>query len=160
MKIKLSPTTAYKVAEVELVYKSKTDIRKRPQITGAHDAYKLFISQWDKNKIELQEQFKVMLLSRGKRVLGIYQASTGGIQSTVADVSLVFATVLKARASSIILAHNHPSGELDPSECDRVLTRQLIKAGRLLSITVLDHLIVTRYDYYSFAQSELKLWSG
>lgn len=96
-----------------------------------------------------------MRLNSGNRVLGIYEASTGGIRATVADVGLVFAAAQKSRASSVICAHNHTSGVLIPSDCDLILTRQLVKAGNLLAISVLDHLIVTRHDYYSFAQNNL-----
>lgn len=153
MRSKLLPSPAYEVAEIELVYKTNVNVNRRPTICGSKSAYQIFLKEWDKNKIELQEQFKVMLLSRNKRVLGIYEASTGGMHATITETSLIFATAIKGRASSIILAHNHPSGETKPSESDILTTHNLRKAGHLLSITVLDHIIVTKYGYFSFADN-------
>lgn len=84
-------------------------------------------------------------------MLGIFLASTGGLAGTVCDPKVVFQAALKANASSIILAHNHPSGELIPSEADRQLTRKLVQAGELLDIKVCDHLILTEEGYCSMA---------
>ena len=101
------------------------------------------------------EQFKIMLLNRANKILGIFTVSTGGVAGTVADPKVLFAAALKGNASSIILAHNHPSGNLKPSEADRQLTNKLSQAGKLLDISVLDHLIITADEYFSFADEGL-----
>lgn len=97
------------------------------------------------------EQFKVLLLNTANKVLGISDISTGGVSSTVADPRIVFTTALKANASKIILAHNHPSGNLRPSQSDTDLTIKMKEAGRFLDIMVLDHLIITNEGYYSIS---------
>lgn len=96
-----------------------------------------------------------MLTNRANKVLGIVEISTGGIAGTVADPKLIFAAALKCAASGIILAHNHLSGNLNPSQADKDLTRRLIQAGKLLEISVLDHLILTTEKYFSFADEGL-----
>ena len=139
------------VAEIQLSYHPKVKPSQRPSVTSSREVYQLFYDNWDADRIELQEQFKVMLLNRGNRVLGIVDISTGGIAGTLADPKLIFATALKAGASSIILAHNHPSGQLTPSQADRTLTKKLTDGGKLLDISVLDHVILTADSYFSFA---------
>ena len=96
-----------------------------------------------------------MLLNRANRVLGIIEISTGGISGTVADPKLVFTAALKSAASSIVLAHNHPSGNLSPSQADINLTRKLKSAGESLDIAVVDHIILTSESYFSFADEGL-----
>ncbi len=103
------------------------------------------------SKIEFVEQFKIILLNRANKVLGIYEVSTGGVSGTVADPKLIFAAAIKTCSSGIILAHSHPSGNLQPSQADIALTRKIKEGGRLLEIPVLDHIIVTSEGYYSFA---------
>ena len=87
------------------------------------ECYELLKLTWDENKIEFVEQFKVILMNRAQRVLGIYELSTGGVTGTVADPKLVFTAALKANACNIILSHNHPSGNLKPSRADEGLTK-------------------------------------
>jgi DNA repair protein RadC len=95
----------FQVAEVELIYKSKVKPSDRPQIKSSKDAYEILIQTWDDNRIDLVEQFKVILMNRKSRVLGIYEVSTGGINGTLVDTRLVFAAALKAGACAIILSH-------------------------------------------------------
>lgn len=145
----------YKVAEVELSYKSKVRASDRPQITSSKDAYEILLKAWDENKIEFVEQFKVLFLNRANKVLGIYDVSSGGITGTVADPRVIFASALKANCCGIIISHNHPSGNLKPSRQDEDLTQKIKQAGQLLDINLLDHLIVTNEAYYSFADEGL-----
>ncbi len=140
----------FEVAEVELVYKSKVKASERLQITSSKSAYDVLLKAWDENKIEFVEQFKVLLLNRANKVLGIYEVSTGGISGTVADPRLIFVAALKANACSLIISHNHPSGSLNPSRQDEELTAKIKQAGEFLDIKLLDHLIVTPEAYYSF----------
>jgi len=141
----------YQVSEITLHYQSKVKASLRPKITNAEEAYRILHLYWDKNKLELLEEFKVMLLNRANKVLGIVNISSGGISGTVADPKLIFATALKTGCSAIILAHNHPSGNLKPSEADIKLTRKLKEAGKFLDLPVLDHIIITAEAFYSFA---------
>jgi DNA repair protein RadC len=143
------------VAEVQLSYRPQVPSRQRPKITKAKDAYDLLLSVWDMDTIELSESFLVLLLNRANHVLGCLRISQGGITGTVVDVRIVFGAALKAAACGLILAHNHPSGNLNPSMSDRELTRKMVDAGKLLDINVLDHLIVTQSGYYSFADEGL-----
>ena len=142
-----------KVAQVELIYRNKVKASERPVITSSKDAYGLFLATWDMNKIELVESFKVMLLDRRVSCLGISEISTGAVNFCLADAKIIFATALKARASNLILVHNHPSGHTTPSQPDIILTKKLKQAGELLDINVYDHLIITPQEYYSFADN-------
>lgn len=142
--------TLSKVAEIQLVYKHNCKASQRPQITCSKDAYHILAQSWDENKIDFVEQAKVVLLSRANKVLGICEISTGGVSGTVVDPKLVFAAALKANASALILAHNHPSRNMKPSEQDKKLTSKMEEAGNFLEINVMDHLIMTGEGYYSF----------
>jgi len=143
------------VAEVELVYRNKVLPSDRPKVTRSKDAYDCFIATWNFDKIEYIEQFKVMLLNRSGRVLGIIEMSSGGVSGTVVDLKVIFAAALKGNACSIILAHNHPSGDLTPSQQDIEMTRRVKRAGEILDISVNDHLIITAVGYYCFADQGL-----
>jgi len=143
------------VSEVELVYRNKVKPSERLSVKSTKDCYELLRLTWDENKIEFVEQFKVVLLNRSQRVLGIYNLSTGGVRGTVADPKLVFIAALKANACNIILSHNHPSGNLKPSREDEELTRKIVTAGMYLDIKVIDHIIITSEGYYSFADEGL-----
>lgn len=140
----------YNISEVELVYKSRIKASERPSVSCSQDAYNILLGQWDNNKLCLVEQFKVLLLNNANKVLGISDISTGGISSTVADPRIVFATALKANACKILLAHNHPSGNLQPSQADKDLTVKMKECGRFLDVQLLDHIIITDEGYYSF----------
>ncbi|HUH19374.1 JAB domain-containing protein [Albibacterium sp.] len=141
----------YQVSEINLSYRPKFKASERPKITSSKDAYDILYNNWDLDKIELLEQFKILLLNRANKVIGIFQVSSGGVAGTVADPKLIFSTALKACASSIILSHNHPSGNLQPSPQDIELTKKIKTGGSYLDIMVLDHVIITPDRYYSFA---------
>ena len=140
-----------RVAEVELVYKTKVKASERPKISSVSDSYKLLKELWNENTIEMQEEFKVLLLNRGNKVIGVYEASAGGITGTVADPRLILAAAIKSLSVSIILSHNHPSGNLKPSRADEELTQKIKAAASYHDIKVIDHIIITREGYYSFA---------
>lgn len=149
-------TTAWqKVAEVELVYRSNVKASERPVIKSSKDAADLLMHLWNENKIDLVEQFKVLLLNRANRVLGVVDISSGGITGTVADPRLIFVAALKANAVGIIISHNHPSCNLKPSRADEELTQKIKNAGKFLDIFLLDHIIVSSEGYYSFADEGL-----
>ena len=138
-----------KISEIKVSYKST----KLPSITigRSYDAFELLKQTWNSKTIELFEEFKIILLNRANNVLGIYNVSSGGVSGTIADARLIFSVALKTVASGIILAHNHPSGKLKPSQADLKLTKTLVEAGKLLQIEVLDHIILTSTGYCSLA---------
>lgn len=99
------------------------------------------------------EEFWIICLNRNNRFISKHKISSGGIAGTVADGKIIFHIALKELASAIILCHNHPSGNLQPSEQDVRLTRNIIEAGKMLDIAVFDHLIIAHNQYYSFASN-------
>lgn len=144
-----------RVAEVELVYKTKVKASERPMVKGSKDIYNILRQVWDENKIEMLEEFKVIFLNRANRVIGVYDASSGGITGTIADPRLILAAAIKSLAVSIILSHNHPSGNLKPSKADEELTQKIRTAAAYHDIRVIDHIIITTESYYSFADEGL-----
>jgi len=146
----ISKVSLWKLAEIELTYKSNYKASLRPKISGSHDAYQILVSSWEDTKIEFVEQFKILLLNRANRVLGYMNISSGSSTGTIADPKLIFAAAIKANACGIILSHNHPSGNLVPSQADIDLTRKIREGGKILEIQILDHVILTSEGYYSF----------
>ena len=141
------------VAALELGRRRKElDGREKTKVTGSKDAYDLI-------KADLldisHEEFWILLLNRANRVIKKAQVSQGGVAGTVADPKIIFKLALDELASGIILAHNHPSGNLTASQADLDLTKKLKDAGKLLDIQVLDHLIVAGQKYFSFADEGL-----
>lgn len=145
----------HQVSEIQLTYNPIVKPSQRPKVTTSIEVYKLFLNNWDLNKIELIEQFKIMLLNRAQKVLGIVDISTGGVTGTIADPKVIFAAALKSNSCSLILAHNHPSGNLTPSQADIALTGKIKAGGGFLDISILDHIIVTGEGYTSFADEGL-----
>lgn len=137
------------IEEVKLTYRNRVKAANRPRITCAKDAYDVFLANWDKDQIDLLEECKAMFLDRQLRVMSLASISKGGLNGTVVDLRLVFAMALKRRANSLILAHNHPSGNLKASQADINLTKQFRSAGKLLQIDLEDHLIITKDGYCS-----------
>lgn len=136
---------------IELVYKNKIKPSQRTEITGSKAAYKMLSRIWDKDKIELQEECKVMLLNRAHKLLGIYEVATGTVTGVMVDPKLIFAAALLANACAIVIAHNHPSGDVTPSPKDELMVQKLKYAGQLLDIVVADFIIIMENEYYSFA---------
>jgi DNA repair protein RadC len=141
------------VAEIKISY--STSNTPKIKITSVDKAYQLLLKSWNLDTIELQEEFKVLLLNRANEVLGIYQLSKGGITGTVVDSRLIFAVVLKCNATAIIIAHNHPSGNLKPSNNDITITNSIKKCADFLDITLIDHLIITKNGFFSFLNEKL-----
>ena len=138
------------VAEVELIYKTKVKSADRLQVTKSSEAFDIFKNHWNINTIEYVEEFKLLLLNKANRVLGVLDISKGGVSGTVTDVRLIFQAAIKANASRIIVAHNHPSGNVTPSENDIRITKKIKESGLILDIQLLDHLIISPENtYYS-----------
>ena len=142
------------ISEVRLVYRTKIKASDRPQVKCSKDAFEIFMESWDLDSIEHIEEFKLMLLTRSNKVLGIAPISKGGISGTVTDVRIILQAAIKSNASGLIVCHNHPSGNLNPSESDTKLTQKIKESGNIMDIQLLDHLIITAEDsYYSFADN-------
>ena len=118
------------VDEVKLIYKSTTPPSQRVKVNGSQDAFRAFLVSWEDSTLEHREQFKVMLLNRSNKVLGVITISVGGISGTAIDIRLIFQSGILANASSIIVCHNHPSGNLKPSEADVKITTKIRDAGK------------------------------
>jgi len=140
-----------KVAQVELIYKSTVRPSERPFVKGSLSASEIFFNYWNKDKIELLEEVKAMYLNRAGRVLAIADISMGGISSTTVDIRHIMAIGLMLNAVSLLVCHNHPGGSMVPSKEDDVLTSDLAGCSSAMRIKLLDHIIITREGYYSYA---------
>lgn len=137
------------IAEISISYSPKFKMSELSKVSSSSEAYDILVKNWE--GIVHVESFKIMLLNRANKVLGVTNISKGGVSGTVADAKLIYQAALKANASSVILAHNHPSGNLQPSQTDIELTKKIKAAGKFLDIAVLDHLILTDCEFYSLA---------
>jgi DNA repair protein RadC len=138
-----------KVPEIDLIKTGK--IIDSPSIRNSDDCYTIFKKFWNENNIEIVEQLNVLFLSKANKPLGIYQHSKGGIDGTTLDIEIISAMAVKSLAKGVIIAHNHPSGALVPSEADKQMTQKLSKALNLFQIDLVDSLIITNKGYFSFA---------
>ena len=128
--------------------RKRDDLKLKPVVRGSNTAFEVFLPYLsDLN----HEEFWVLYLNRANRPIKVGKVSSGGLTATVVDPRVVFRTALECNATQLILAHNHPSGNLEPSQADRDLTDRFLQAGSLLEIEVLDHLIVSNANYHSFA---------
>ena len=143
--------TDFKVAEVSLSYKNSVPYNKRTKVKDAKDAYKVMLKIHDDDTLDYTETFRVLYLNQNNQVLGCRTISEGGLASTCCDVRTILQGALLTNAVAMILAHNHPSGNVTPSLSDIKMTTQISKAAKLLDISLLDHIIYTRENCYSFA---------
>jgi DNA repair protein RadC len=137
------------VSALELGRRRKeSEPTKRERITCSEDAYKIM----KPHLLDLpHEEFWLILLTRANSIIKTAPVSSGGVSGTVADPKMIFKIALDNLASGIIMVHNHPSGNIKPSEADISLTKKLKEGGILLEIPIIDHLIFTNNEYYSFA---------
>lgn len=146
-----SQLNLFQVAEIQVSYTPSIAPLQLPQIVSSKTLYDIMFSFWDKETLNYQELFYVAYLNRANRILGIHLHSQGGIAGTVVDVRQILGVALKANASSFILCHNHPSGNLRPSQADIDITQKIKQGAKAMEISLLDHLIITSRDFYSFA---------
>ena len=133
--------------------KNQTDFPKT-KIQNANDSSE-FIKQFYQGDIEIYESFFLLLLNNSNQTIGYAKISQGGVTSTVVDVKIIAKYAVDSLATGIILAHNHPSGNLTPSSADISITNKVKEAMKLFDITVLDHIILTADSFYSFANNGL-----
>lgn len=144
----IGPAKAVSILSVfELSRRKATNHQKWFKIQSSKDAYDCLKFLEDSYK----EEFWVIYLNRGNRVIKKERISSGGINATVVDVRIILSKALKLHASGLICAHNHPSGNPNPSQSDEQLTRKIKEASKLLDIQLLDHLIIAGKTYTSFA---------
>ena len=130
----------------------EAEVIERKKITSSNDAFEYFYTSLTDKKYE---EFWILLLDRSNKVIKKIAVSEGGISGTVVDQKKIFKLAVDHQASSVILGHNHPSGNLTPSEADKNLTQKLKQAAVLLDLSVLDHLIIGDEKYFSFADEGL-----
>lgn len=144
--------TLFRAGELALTYKREApDLHKLTSSSGLYE----FIKPYFGDTIEVQESFYIIGLSRSNHIRSVFRLSSGGAAGTVADPKLIFARLLLDNCAAFIMAHNHPSGNPQPSMADRRLTENCTKAGKVLDLPCLDHIIVTTSTYTSFADKGL-----
>jgi DNA repair protein RadC len=124
-------------------------------IQSTQDAFLVFQKIFNADTIDWNEEFILLCLNNANKVLGYYKISSGGMLATVVDLRMLFMTALNALSTQIIIAHNHPSGNLNPSNSDIALTKKIKEAGDFLDIKLLDHIIISDGEYYSFLENNL-----
>ena len=128
-----------KVSEIKVSYTNKN--QENIKIENSNQLYDLALSIWNNKTIELQEEVKVLYLNRNNTVLGYYSLAKGGISACLVDIRIILSVALKANASAIVVIHNHPSSNPNPSK----------NACKLLDLVFVDHLVITKESYFSFA---------
>ena len=132
-----------------VISKQKTEIPSA-KIISSDDAYE-YVKQFYGGDIDIYESMFLLLLNRANNTEGFVKISQGGIAGTVVDIKLIMFYAIQTLSSNIILVHNHPSGNTTPSKDDKDITEKIKQGGKLLDITLLDHLIISKDSYYSFA---------
>jgi DNA repair protein RadC len=154
MKAPIPTTQLFGCSELELHYKRPL-FDSMVHIKSSKDAETILRKYIDPNRINLKEFFWMMALTQANRLLGISEIASGSPQGVSMNIKEIFQTILLTNASAIIVAHNHPSGNLKPSQSDRAFTKKLQKLSSLMDVTLLDHVILSSEDYYSFSDDRL-----
>lgn len=140
----------YDFPTVKLSYVREQPIETEVIVTSSHEVYKVLVPLFE-HCLEHHEEFHAILLNRKNSVLGSFMLGSGGISSTVADPRLLLQAVILSNCSSVVLAHNHPSGTTKPSQADIQYTKKVKSILELLDVNLLDHVIMVHDGYYSFA---------
>lgn len=151
LSIQTEPDITSMINEIEIFYKRKLSYDEMPKVSTSKDASDYLRRYWGRRSMDHVEQFMTLYMNRANKIMGWTRISLGGTSGTVVDPKVIFQVALKANANSLILAHNHPSGNVKPSDADIRLTKKLKDAGVFLDLPVLDHIILTSEKYYSFA---------
>ena len=154
MKTNLPSTQVLSCSEIEVYYKRPL-FQNMIHIKSSEDADKTLKGFINLERIDLKEFFWVLLLTHANRLIGISEIGSGTPKGVVTNLHEIYQLVLKTNAMSLIVAHNHPSGNLRPSESDKAMTRKLQKLSKLIDVSFLDHLIITSENYFSFSDSHL-----
>ena len=141
------------VSEIQVSY--TPNLLVDMSVKNSKKSFELMLNEWEQETLQMQEEVKILLLNRSNKVLGIYSLAKGGLTSCIVDFRIILSIALKTLATGIILFHNHPSGNLKPSKADLDITKKLKNSCDLLDISLLDHLIITKDNYFSFADEGL-----
>jgi DNA repair protein RadC len=140
------------VNEVEVLYKPRLDTIELTKVVKSADVVDFLRKIWA-DDIEYRERFYAVYLNRNNKILGYYLVSMGSSCGTVTEPKMIFQPAICMHASTVIIAHNHPSGNTKPSDTDLKLTSRLCKAGQFLEIPILEHIILTKSEFYSFSDN-------
>lgn len=143
------------VPELKVSFNKNVAIDFPATISNSSDAAKLFREMFEEGEIELHEVMFVIYMNRRNEVLGYYRHSVGGVSGTYVDRKIILGVALKSLSSSIIMCHNHPSGNIEPSKSDKRMTEEIKEVAQLHEIALLDHIILTKSSHSSFADSGL-----
>jgi DNA repair protein RadC len=144
------------ISEITISYKPSRRLTEMPLLNNSTSTHALVRRLFPEDQVTLQEQFIILYLNRSNRIIGCYRHTVGGITGTVADIRLILAVALKCAATGIVLAHNHPSGNVKPSGADVELTKKIKDAAAVMDIRLLDHIIISPWgEYLSFADEGL-----
>jgi DNA repair protein RadC len=139
--------------QFSLSYKNQVKQSELRQITSSKECEEILRIVFDSSTFLWREEMLLLCLNRNNKVIGYYRVSVGGIAGTVCDPKVIFTIALNSGASAIVLAHNHPSGNLIPSNADKTLTKKIKDLGALLEIVLIEHMILTQESYYSFSDN-------
>lgn len=139
--------------ELSLKYKKGEVLKSK--ITCSADIANYFRQIMDSDMLDVCESMVCMYLNRNNQTIGWFKVSQGGINGTIIDNRLILATGLNCLASAIIICHNHPSGNIYPSDADKAITKKLIECAKLMDMPLLDHIILTEDSYFSFGDEGL-----
>lgn len=137
--------------KIQVIKEWEGGVAEPTRLTRPREIYEAALANWEEGTLEFYECFYVVCLSRNLSVNAFYKISEGGTHGTVVDVSKILMSMIQTISSSVILLHNHPSGNLSPSSQDLDITNKIIAACKIFGYSVLDHLILTSKGYYSFA---------
>lgn len=138
--------------KISLSFDKKVKKSELRTITGAESCVDVLREVFNKDTFDWTEEVVMLCLNRANKVVGFYKVSSGGLSSCILDPRVIFTIALNCGATSIILSHNHPSGNTTPSVQDKDITKKIKEAGKLLDIGLLDHIILTDDNYYSFME--------
>lgn len=150
-------TTNFIIPEIKISVSFDKKVKKSELkvINSSFDSAEVFRQVFNADTFDWTEEFILLCLNRKNAVVGFHKVSSGGMTGTVADPKVIFTIALQSTATSIIIAHNHPSGNLKPSQQDADLTQKIKHAGSMLDIRLLDHIILNDESYFSFADEGL-----
>lgn len=140
-----------KVTEVNVTYANKIPAKLRMKISNSRDAAEILTALYDEGVMDYIEQFHVLLMNKANQVLGHKCVAIGSQTGSVVPLQVILQIAIKGNASAIIIAHNHPSGNMQPSEADIKVTRKIKEAAATMDIALLDHVILCSEKHYSFA---------
>ena len=140
----------FEIPRISISYSRKQNGYDRTYIRSSEELYHLCMSIWDSETIDLYEEFKVIFFDRSLSVIGYRNLGRGGVSGVIVEIRHILVIALECNASSFVIVHNHPSGNLTPSRQDVSLTNKLQQGANLLDLKLQDHLILTSQGYYSF----------